>query len=373
MATALHKRLQNEAEFSGVALKKVQAASRQVQADLQQLREDAAKAKAAEYSSDSEPSPQLSHGQRRQREQIRHSPLFEGLVGNARGAMVASMGTTTQLGSYASDGRLADIKRLLQSKADVNGVTNIGSQPIHEAAVGGHSETVAYLLECRADPDARQQGNDGVFPLGKAAAQGHVEAAQTLLAHKADAKGRCAVSPAALRGHDDCLAKLLEARAYPEGRTAAAAAHGLVCSALGLVACHGRVSSARMLVKAGADVSARSATVSLHGRQYVGGQTPLHLAAQGWPDRGVDRTKETAKGRAEVWVLLVAHGASPYATNDAGETARDLAKSDRLFMREPQGLEQRSSVTQMPQATFRFVRFGSLAPDGALACARMCW
>lgn len=320
----LHKKLKEDEKFQGVALKKVQTALQKVRS------ESAASSAAADAQALQAPGKLFA-------ERIRHNPVFEKAITQMyQNLAKAGGGDEVALCLHVEDGELGEVRRLLDSRVAVDARTAQGLQAIHSAAVGGHCEVLAMLLEARADPNARQKQNDKVFPLGQAAAQGHVQIVEALLEHRAnvnafDARGRCALSPAALRGHDTCLTALLEARANPEGRTVGNVTE---MSALAGAAVHGRVSSVRLLLeKAGADASARWCSVN-----FGAGQTPLHAAARGGFDRGYDRAKETAQGRAKVWTDLVAHGASPDVANDAGETAWDWASADRLFTQELQCL-----------------------------------
>jgi len=63
-----------------------------------------------------------------------------------------------------------------------------GWTELHEAATRGHIDSVRTLLEHRADPNAREPG-DNTTPLHWAAAHGHVDVVRALLDAGADVHG----------------------------------------------------------------------------------------------------------------------------------------------------------------------------------------
>lgn len=88
-----------------------------------------------------------------------------------------------------------------------------GFQAIALAALKGHKEIVALLLEKRAEVNC--QDESGETPLMKAAAEGHAEVVQLLLEAGAepelrDCNGMEAIKKAARWGHAGCLRLLLE-------------------------------------------------------------------------------------------------------------------------------------------------------------------
>ncbi|HHH36295.1 MAG TPA: hypothetical protein ENK48_05635 [Gammaproteobacteria bacterium] len=146
-----------------------------------------------------------------------------------------------------------------------------------EAALHGHRDTVAALLEAGANPDLRDPA--GRTALFWAASQGFSQVVELLLEHKADpdirdGQGTTALMSAAKSGFKRVVASLL--------------AHG-------------------------ADVNALETTGS--GLEEAGsGMTALAYAARG--------------GHGEIVHMLLAHGADARLRNKAGETPLDLARKN---------------------------------------------
>lgn len=92
-----------------------------------------------------------------------------------------------------------------------------GWQAIHEAALNGHTECLAFLLKGGAKVDSVAYNNNGPnTPLHYAARHGHIECVRLLLMHGADWRsvnnfGETPLHCTAMRGHVDCMQTLVQA------------------------------------------------------------------------------------------------------------------------------------------------------------------
>ncbi len=171
----------------------------------------------------------------------------------------------TQLWWAAKDGRLEDVKRMLEEGANPNAADLDGEGPLHAAARWGQVAVAEALLSHGADPGAKALY--GATPLQVSVLEAQVGAARALLSHGADANardqfGKSPLHDAALRGNRELVALLLD---Y------------------------------------GADATAADDS----------GTTPLHLAARG--------------GDKAMMKVLLSHRADPRARNLAGATPYDEA------------------------------------------------
>ncbi len=85
------------------------------------------------------------------------------------------------------DAEIARLKEVARNSPDlIDGAGPDGWRPIHHAAAKGWSKVISFLLENKADPNARTSTDDEITPLHLAAIHGHLGAVKTLLAGKAD-------------------------------------------------------------------------------------------------------------------------------------------------------------------------------------------
>jgi len=180
--------------------------------------------------------------------------------------------TALQWASYWDDVETA--KLLIGAGADVNAVNDLGAGPLWIASLNASPEMVRTLLEAGADPNATLIA--GEAPIMTAARSGNPQVVQRLLAAGADpnvggVRGQTALMWAAGQQHSDVIGVLLEygadiharsdtwtqvmavpPHANPANRQAVP--HG-GNTALTFAARVGDLTSARMLVNAGANVN----------------------------------------------------------------------------------------------------------------------
>uniref|UniRef100_A0A8C5QEK4 Protein phosphatase 1 regulatory subunit 16A n=1 Tax=Leptobrachium leishanense TaxID=445787 RepID=A0A8C5QEK4_9ANUR len=105
---------------------------------------------------------------------------------------------------------VADIRRLVETGAEVNTPDTNDTSLLHIACANGYLEAAELLLEHKASVNARDQ--DGWEPLHAAACWGQMHLVELLVAHGADlnAKSQLDETPLDVCGDEDVRAKLLE-------------------------------------------------------------------------------------------------------------------------------------------------------------------
>jgi TonB family protein len=190
----------------------------------------------------------------------------------------------------AREGRVDDVRTLLDQGLDVNARNEDDWTPLLFAAVGGHHEVVTLLLERGADVNV--SNNVGWTPL----------------------------IAAALSGQPGVMGLLLEGGADPQAKSGRTPDGDSAVTALIVAARYGYVEIVNLLLDGGAEVNARSRN----------GLTPLMAAASG--------------GHTEVVTLLVERGADVSGVALAPLTARpeirDRARAAQVVLRNyPRSLE----------------------------------
>ncbi|CAD7704777.1 unnamed protein product [Ostreobium quekettii] len=168
----------------------------------------------------------------------------------------------------AISGNLTRVRLLVgQLGMDPETSNAMGWTPLNLAALSGHLDIVAYLVESGANIETRQRW--GQSPLGSAAINGHVNVVRFLMDHSPPANTSSRDSDGALPIH--------------------------YASQFGFVDC------LKVMLEHGADVNAVAT---------INGWTPLHTAA--------------AAGQAEAVELLLEWGADAGARDRGGRRAVDL-------------------------------------------------
>ena len=228
---------------------------------------------------------------------------------------------------HRDDSETADL--LIQAGADVNLANDYGVTPLWLACSKANAAMVEKLLKAGADPNLALLS--GETALMAAAEKGSLDAVKLLLDHGANVnakepqEGQTAIIWAAAEKHSDILKVLLEHGADVRARTNSG------FTPLLFAAQQGDTESARLLVKAGADLNESSrasasakeagaapASGSQKNKNAAGAQTgvtPLLIAA--------------ASGNAETSVFLLDNGADPIATDGRGLTPLHYAAPRR--------------------------------------------
>ncbi|OHB65020.1 MAG: hypothetical protein A2Y76_09445 [Planctomycetes bacterium RBG_13_60_9] len=236
-------------------------------------------------------------------------------------------------------GQMEVFDYLLSKGADITAATDDGSTLLHKASAKGLADVVKLLIAKGAEVNARtKRGETALFA---AARRGRKEVCQLLVANGADVNaalksGRHPLGDATLRGHEEVV-KLLLANGADVNLNANN--YGV---ALQAAACYGHPALVDILIAAGADVNANTRngtplhlaaragkgvddetvvqimkklldhSADVHATDKQSGCTPLHIASQ--------------KGRAEAARLLIAAGADVNAKDNQGRTPLSYAE-----------------------------------------------
>ena len=219
-------------------------------------------------------------------------------------ACAAPAAAQTDVADAAMRHDVAEVRRLVQSGADVKAVQADGATALHWAAYHGDAGLVALLLEAGADVSVANR--NGSTPMWLAATQGDAAVIEALLEHGADANeplplGRRPLMLAARSGHVDAVRVLLD-----HGADANAKEDARGTTALMQAADQGHADVMAVLIERGADIAATSAAVLRDGRTAALGKSDDPRAAvrrqviailcdQPTPDLG--RLQELAAGR----------------------------------------------------------------------------
>jgi ankyrin repeat protein len=181
---------------------------------------------------------------------------------------------STPLHWAAHRDELPRVDQLIRGGANVNAANDIGATPLWAASVHGSAAVVKRLLDAGANPNAALVS--GETPLMAAARAGRTDAVQALLAKGANAnargaRGQTALMWAVAQKHADVVKALLiggadvHARSDSWTQMMAVPPHGLpeynrliphgADTALMFAARYGDLTSARLLVEAGANVN----------------------------------------------------------------------------------------------------------------------
>ncbi len=211
----------------------------------------------------------------------------------------------------------AEVRRLLDSGADVKAPQADGATALHWAAYRGDVGLASVLLEAGADAAAADR--EGSTPLWLAASQGDAKMIEALLKGGADANemlplGRRPLMLAARSGNVDAVRALLERGADPNARENERGTNALMQAAD-----QGHADVIKVLIEKGADVAARSAAVFRDGRtaalgksgdprEAVRNQLIAILCDQPSPD--LSKLRELVREGGEDAVLANAAGAA---------------------------------------------------------------
>lgn len=257
-------------------------------------------------------------------------------------------GLDNQLLKAAGEGDMEQVQEALQSGAKVNTKDENGWTPLLRASGKGYTDIVRTLIQAGADLD--WEATTGQTALNVAALEGHIEIVRALIEAGAEMneksknaqidyfKDATAIFMASRAGHTEIVWMLVQSGAEVDARNSRGD------TPLFLAALFGHTDTVRALIETGADVNAT-------GRY---GETSLMLAAvEGQNDivemliqAGADVNRKAVgdeqgegagwtalmiaamAGHTDVVSRLLTAGADPKTTNDAGENALDIAKSE---------------------------------------------
>nr|XP_043877158.1 ankyrin repeat and SOCS box protein 13a.1 isoform X1 [Solea senegalensis] len=173
----------------------------------------------------------------------------------------------TALHMAASQGRVLQLKQLIEGGASVNMVTVDNITPLHEACLRGHLTCARLLLEAGAQVDVRTI--HGSTPLCHACSSGSLECAELLLEHGANVNPSLTALTASPL-HEACIHGNVEVARLMIASGAQLEAYDVHFGPPLHIACaKGHVGCVRELLIAGANVN----SVKFH-------ETALHHAAQ---------------------------------------------------------------------------------------------
>ncbi len=191
------------------------------------------------------------------------------------------------------------LRELAAIGSEEAGVADAPSHPLHLAALLGEESVLDLLLKSGGDVNAKNGSDD--TPLHVAVSAGQKAAVEFLLAAGADLHAKGFNGETALfRATRADLAELLVAKGASLSAVSSFGQTPLHYAAFG-----GKLDLVKVFLAKGAQADAR---VIFTGTQ------PLHLAAQ--------------SGHKDVVELLLANGAKLEATNDLGQTARQIAAAN---------------------------------------------
>ncbi|XP_031416703.1 poly [ADP-ribose] polymerase tankyrase-2 isoform X2 [Clupea harengus] len=326
---------------------------------------------------------------------------FSGVSGFVGGGAVSPVMDTSaavegdrELFEACRNGDVERVKKLVNPE-NVNSRDTAGrkSTPLHFAAGFGRRDVVEFLLQNRAEVDARDDG--GLISLHNACSFGHGEVVKILLHHGADANSRdnwnyTPLHEAAIKGKIDVCIMLLQHGAEPtirnsDGRTPldlaesstkavltgdyrkdellesarsgneeklmtlltplnvnCHASDGRKSTPLHLAAGYNRVKTVQLLLQHGADVHAKDKgdLVPLHNACSYGHYEVTELLVKhGACVNAMDLWQFTplheaaSKNRMEVCSLLLSYGADPTFLNCHNRSAIDLSPTAQLKKR----------------------------------------
>jgi ankyrin repeat protein len=127
------------------------------------------------------------------------------------------------LHNAVSAGNLAEVRRLVNARANVNARNNDRLTPLMIAAYRGHANVIRYLLSKGANARARQNQNHPRTALIYAVEKGNVNSVRALIRHSnlnvKDGNGRSALTTAANLQMPNLVRMLVRAGAKPNEAT----------------------------------------------------------------------------------------------------------------------------------------------------------
>ena len=150
-------------------------------------------------------------------------PAPDRTTAHPAGTSATQPAAATPLHQAAAGGHVQTVQELVRAGADPNARDAAGQTPLHLAAAGGHGQTAEALIRLGSDPTARDAA--GQTPLHLAAAGGHGQTAEALIRLGSDpaardAAGQTPLDLAAAGGHGQTSQALATAGANPASQSA---------------------------------------------------------------------------------------------------------------------------------------------------------
>jgi ankyrin repeat protein len=259
----------------------------------------------------------------------------------------------TEVADAAMRHDTAEVRRLIQSGADVNATQADGATALHWAAYHGDASLASLLLDAGADVAAANR--NGSTPMWLAASRGDAAVIKALLDKGADADeelplGRRPLMLAARSGNEEAVRALLAKGADPNAKESARGT-----TALMQAADQGHADVVKLLIEQGADVAAKSAPVLRDARTAALGKSDDPRAAvrrqviailcdQPTPDLSV--LQGLVAEQTEDQVLTA--GAAPPAPGDGNPCSQNLQRDALGFVLAASGGGRRNRAAREP-------------------------
>ena len=240
---------------------------------------------------------------------------------------------TPDLSNAASTGNLAEVKRLIETGADVNAIDSFGSYPLHDAARFGQDEVCQVLISAGANVNAT--GFEEQSTLHYAAMGGNPNTISLLIEKGANANAvnEYGATPLvmAIRRHasddDSKKERLLVCEALIDAGADLKLMDPLYCAVQSTCCDHDLV---RLLVHRGAELNAvETSPLGLAVQFYNQAQSQVKTSTDAWLESN-EATRDTAWDKVSVLVELGADLDHKYVVESWDGDQEEVSAADRL-------------------------------------------
>jgi ankyrin repeat protein len=239
----------------------------------------------------------------------------------------------------ANDGDVEAVRRLLDARADVNGVTASGATALHRASYHNHLAVAKVLVASGAKLEMKDH-SFGSTPLHAAAVGGAASVVEFLVASGADwrSRNKAGRTPSDLAEEQASIDVIAVLKSVAQEERERQAQHKKLCLAMMVAVKQAQSEEVARLLQEGADVNwapvrGRTAIIEAAERNHVAVMEVL-VAAKADVDY-VDVTGCTALmvaanyGSAAATQFLLRNGADDSLVDDVGRTALAIAKDHK--------------------------------------------